>query len=89
MTDISKNLLLKELAFYKSKKNELVKTHMNQFVLIKDNNLIGAFTNELEAYQTGVKKYGNSPFLIKKVANEEDRQEDVPALTIGIINVCL
>jgi hypothetical protein len=77
--------LEKELKFYKSQYKELLSHYENQFVLIKGDKLLGFFTTDLEAYQTGLDKLGNQPFLIKKVIKGDDI-ERVPALILGLLN---
>jgi hypothetical protein len=73
-----------EVSYYESIKPKLLEHNEGQFVLIKGKELIGAFTKEGEAYEAGVKKFGNQPFLIKQVL-PEDRTEILPALTLGLI----
>ncbi|OGY22815.1 MAG: hypothetical protein A2172_01630 [Candidatus Woykebacteria bacterium RBG_13_40_15] len=85
MTDITKNVLKKELAFFASKKEEYLKTYKGQFVLIKDSKFMGSYTSAEEAYKDGVEKFKGEPFLVRKVT-EEDGTEDIPALTVGVIN---
>lgn len=77
-------LLKKELKFFQRNKSRLVKNYLGQFVLIKDNDLIGAYTTEEEAYKAGIEKFGNIPFLIKQVLKEEPTYA-IPALTVGLI----
>lgn len=86
MGDINKNVLQEELQLYNKNKQEYLKTYRDQFVLIKNKELIGSFTTEEEAYKVGVAKFGNEPFLIRKVSTEE-QTASVPALTVGVINV--
>ncbi len=88
MSDITKNVLKKELNFYSKNKKDYLKTYKGQFVLIKGTKFIGAFTTEAEAYKSGVGQFGNEPFLIKQVV-DEDQVVDIPALTVGVINVSL
>lgn len=88
MADIKKNLLDKEIKYFNSKKAEFIKTYLNQFVLIKGEQLIGSYTTEAEAYKAGVEKLGNEPFLIKQVVEKEETIS-FPALTVGAINVSL
>jgi len=88
MADIKKNPLEKEIKYFKSKKSEFLKTYLNQFVLIKDEELIGSYTTEAEAYKAGVEKFGNEPFLIKQVMEKEETIS-FPALMVGAINVSL
>lgn len=88
MTDITKNVLAKELRYFELNKKEWLKAYKEQFVLIKAQKLIGSFTTQEEAYKRGVEKFNNQPFLIKQVL-EEEQIASVPALTIGLINVSL
>ena len=81
-------LLDKELRYFEAQKAELLKHHENQFVLIKDEQLIGAFTTPQEAYQEGIQRLGNQPFLIKQVTKEEVTAF-FPALTLGLIHAHL
>jgi len=78
-------ILDQELKYFEDHKDELLKHYENQFVLIKDNSLVGAFTTEAEAHQAGIQKFGNQPFLIKKVVKEEEITH-IPALTLGLLH---
>jgi len=60
-------MLEKELKYFEDHKEELLKHYENQFVLIKDDQFIGAFTTEAEAYAAGIQKFGNQPFLISVI----------------------
>ena len=73
----------KELEYYKINKDELLKYHENQFVVIKDEKLLGAYTTEQEAYEAGLKELGNVPFLIKHVTKEEEIVR-FPALSLAL-----
>lgn len=75
----------KELEYYKANKEELLKHHENQYVVIQDSRLIGAYTTEQEAYEAGLREFGNAPFLIKRVTKEEEIVR-FPALVVGVIN---
>ena len=78
-------LLQKEVDFYNSQREELIKQHLGKWVLIKDRKVLGVFDNDQAAYQAGIAKFGNTIFLIKPVVREEPVQQ-VPALTLGILN---
>jgi hypothetical protein len=80
------NTLQKELNFYQKHKQEYLKLYKGQFVLIKGEEFIGVFTTDAEAYKAGLEKFGNQPFLIKQVL-EDDSKVSYPALTVGAINV--
>jgi len=75
----------KELEYYKANKEELLKHHENQYVVIQDSRLIGAYTTEQQAYEAGLREVGNEPFLIKRVTMEEEIVR-FPALVVGVIN---
>ena len=80
------NILHKELSYYEKHKPEYLKLYKGQFVLIKGEQLVQAFTTDQEAYRAGLEKFGNQPFLIKQVL-EDDTKVSYPALTVGAINV--
>ena len=80
--------LKKELEFYKSQYKKLISRYENQFALITGNKLLGCFTTESEAYEAGLEKLGNQPFLIKKVIKGDDI-ERAPALVLGLLNASL
>jgi len=81
----NKILLEKELKFFESEKAEWLKKYKDKFALIKEEELIDVFDTFGDAYKEGVKRYGNQPFFIKKITDEE-RIETFPALTLGIIH---
>jgi hypothetical protein len=77
--------LEKELEYYESHSGELLEHHEGSYVLIADDQLLGAFTTEAEAYAAGLRKVGNRPFLIRRVSREEETVY-VPALTLGVLH---
>ena len=77
--------LEKELAYYNAQREELLSHHEGQFALIKANSCLGYFTTEGEAYEEGVKQFGNQAFLIKQITKEKEINR-VPALVLGLIN---
>lgn len=80
--------LERELEFFESRRKEWLKDYKNKFVLIKGEELIDVFNTLEDAYKEGVKRYGNQPFLIKQVTEEEE-METLPAFTSGIIHAHL
>jgi hypothetical protein len=78
------NVLRKELDYYKTHRDELLSHYENKFVLIRDNELLGAFDNPQDAYAEAIKRFGNVPVLIKPVLKDE-RIEQIPALSLGIL----
>src|SRR5256885_15782318 len=79
------NPLQTELEYFQKHKQEYLKLYKGQFVLIKGKELADAFTTEAEAYQAGLEKFGNEPFLIKQVL-DKDGTVSYPALTVGMIS---
>lgn len=74
-----------ELEFFDSQKEKLLKHHKGQFALIKGRKLLGTYTTWGEAFDAGVKLFGNVPFLIKRVQEEEEVVQ-FPALIVGAIS---
>ena len=82
------DILKKEIAFYRQHEKDYLKHYRNMYVVISGERLIGAYSTENEAYDTGVSELGNVPFLIKRVT-EEPEQVHLPALNVGIVNADL
>jgi hypothetical protein len=76
--------LAEELAFYESQKAELLMAHQGRFVLIRGAELVGVYDQRTEAYAEGLKRFGNTAFLIKQVL-PEDPIDTIPALHFGLI----
>jgi len=76
--------LREELAFYETMKAQWLLAHEGKFVLIKGKELLGFFDTQEQAYSEGLKRLGNTPFLIKQVVKEEPIQT-IPALHYGLI----
>ncbi len=82
------NPLQTELEYFQKNKQEYLKLYKGQFVLIKGEDFAGAFTTDAEAYKAGLEKFGNEPFLIKQVL-DDDGTVSYPALTIGAFSFAL
>lgn len=74
----------KELRYYKAHKDEFLERHANKFLVIKGDRLLGVYTTEKDAYEAGLKEFGNVPFLIKRVVEEEEVIR-FPALVLGTV----
>ena len=74
-----------ELKYYSDQKVELLKHHKGQIALIKAAKLEGTFTTHEEAFSAGVQKFGNVPFLIQHI-QEDDEFVQHPSLSVGIIS---
>ena len=58
--------LKKELDYFKSNQEELLKKHKNKFLVIRDQKLEGVFDTEVEAYTEAKKKFELGTFLIQQ-----------------------
>jgi hypothetical protein len=74
-----------ELKYYAEQKPDLLKHHKNQYVLIKGDQLVRAFSTAEEAFTAGVKQFGKVPFLIQLV-REDEKLIQQPSLAVGIIS---
>lgn len=64
--------LTAEIAMYETHKSQWLKTHRDEFVVIKGNDLLGFFPAFHEAYRAGVEKFGmNTDFLVKRIVPQE------------------
>lgn len=79
------DLLINEYKYYQSVKSKLMEESERKYALIKGQELFGLFDTDMDAYQVGVSKFGNAPFLIIRVANEEENYW-IPVLELGLLN---
>lgn len=82
------NELAKELEYFKSHLDELMAHSPGQFALIKDDELLGTFSEFDDAFKHGVDTLGNVPFLVRKIS-EIEPEIQVPALVLGLLNARL
>ena len=73
-----------ELAFFNAHLAEWLTIHPGKFILVKGNELLGAYDNAETAYAAGVKRLGNSPMLIRQVLAEQPKHS-APALMHGLL----
>jgi len=83
MTEIK--LLQTELKVYEEHKAELVQKSNGKYVLIKGTEIIRIFETQQDAIKVGIEKYGNTPFLVKKIELIEPTQN----FTSNLIQCCL
>lgn len=76
---MSLKVLKEELDFYNQKKDELLRTHPGQFVLIKGRELLGVFATREGAYVEGVQRFGRECFLVHRIV-EIEPIEQVPLI---------
>lgn len=63
MTD---GYLQKQLEYFKSHQDELVRKYKGKFLVIKDQEVQGVFDTEIEAYTDAKKKFELGTFLIQQ-----------------------
>ena len=63
--------LQQEIEYYEAHRATFVEEHPDEFALIKGAALIGFYKDEVEAIRAGHAKFGNEPFLVRKVAESE------------------
>ncbi len=65
--------LQKEYQYFQSHLNDFIKDHhLNEFVLIRGEEVIDFFRSYEQALREGLKRFGNVPFFIKAVKKEEE-----------------
>lgn len=77
--------LEKEYQYYLKIKAELLKQHQGKFALIKGEELIGTYDTAENAYKVGLGRFGNVPFLIIRVQENEEKVW-IPALELGLLH---
>jgi hypothetical protein len=77
-----------ELRTFAAHRAELLARHKGEVALVKGSEVIGTFPDEESAYEEGLKRFGNVPFLIQPVI-EEDLVEALPAVTTGLLHARL
>lgn len=75
-----------ELDLFAQKKDEWRERFgEGKFVVVKGEEMVGPFDNPGTAYHEGIQQFGVVPFLIKGLVAQE-RTEQMPALTLGILH---
>ena len=59
--------LEKELETFEAHKEELLADNEGRWVLIKDDQVVGVFDTDRDAFEQGVEKFGTNPFLVKLI----------------------
>lgn len=63
-----------ELKTYEAKRKELIKEHNGKYILIKEKEIIGIYETQQDAIKIGIERFGNTPFLVKKIELIEQPQ---------------
>jgi hypothetical protein len=76
--------LEEEVAYFESKKPELLFSSEGKVALVKGQEILGLFDSEEQAYAAGLARLGNQPFLIRRIA-KDDPTASIPALQFGLL----
>jgi len=76
-------LLEKEQAAYEEHKTELLGRAKGKFVLIKDNKVEDVFDSNMDAIRQGYERFGNVPFLVKRI-QELEKPLDFTSNLLGV-----
>lgn len=82
---MNKNILAEELETYEKNKQNLLRDSRGKYVLIKGKEIINVFDTQADAVKVGIDKFGNSPFLVKKIQEVDTPQN----FTSNLIKVSL
>jgi len=69
-----KEPLEKEIETYEKNKDRLLAESPGKYVLIQEGKIEGIFESQKDAMNTGFEKFGNVPFLVKKIELVEQKQ---------------
>ena len=69
--DATSRPFAREMAEYDRQKSALLSHAMGQFVVVREETLIGPYSTYAEAYNEGVRNFGPVPMLIKQVLPQE------------------
>lgn len=65
------NFLMEELETFEKNKENLVRQSEGKYVLIKGKEIVNCFDTENDAIKVGLDRFGNVPFLVKKIERIE------------------
>jgi len=72
-----------ELETYEKNRERLLGEYEGQYVLIHGEEVVGAYESKMDAIRLGYKKFGNVPFLVKRVVEFETPEY----LVSGYLNI--
>jgi len=75
--------LREELDFFEHHRFELLERHPGKYALVKGSELAGIFESETDAVGAGYRRYGNEPFLVKRIV-EADLPLPFATFNLGI-----
>ncbi len=74
-----------ELGVFAQMKAQLLASYEGKFVLIHGEEFVGAYDTAENAYSAGVGRFGQEPFLVKKVTPQDEVYRN-QALHLGLIH---
>lgn len=77
--------LKEEIQYFEKNKAKLLADHEGKFVVIRGDHLLGAYDTVENAYNAGIKAYGDQQFLVRKATASEHDLTNL-ALMHGLIN---
>jgi len=77
-------VLEQERAAYADHQEEWTKAYPGRFVVVKGDQLLGAYETMALALAAGAAKFGLQPFLVRKLG-EQLQEVHVPALSLGLL----
>lgn len=60
-----------ELCTYTEHRDDLLRTAEDQFVLIHEQDIAGVYREKMDAIADGYRRFGNVPFLVKRIVRVE------------------
>ncbi len=69
---MEKNVLQKEIDYFRSNLDELLGKAKNQYALIYGEELVDTFKSKKDAIKRGYELFGNAPFLVKLITDVEN-----------------
>ena len=79
------NMLEKERQYFSEHHAEFLSRYLGRVVLIKGEELSGAFNTIEEALAEGARRFGLTPFLVREVSGVEEKEIKIPALALGLL----
>jgi hypothetical protein len=74
-----------EITFFRESVKDWISAHAGKVALVKDDRLVGVFDNESTALSEGARLFGDQPFLVRRI-QEDEQPFSVPAYTLGILS---
>jgi len=78
-------MLTDELTYYQEHLSDWLTRIPGKFVVVKNQEFVGAFDTAAEALAEGARRFGLTSFLVRRVEAVQAEAE-VPALTLGLLS---